>query len=438
MGAKKILLLVFGSVAGGLLALGVAAAVLVPRWVEERVLAEARRRGVELVPGDISFGLRWVQVTNASATLIGVPGLKLTADAIHADLSDYRPVRLTLARVHVEATGDALDLARQLRAWALAHGQKTPEPLLVKPLSFVARPEEKGDPSIRLDDAELRVETKRAALTAKRASLLGRDIGELRAIAEDERFRAAATFGERSLDNPALSLEVARDGVDTLHVALAPVTLGRLGKLLGSTLPHPDVTLAGTLTARIPNNVGAGGKVTGEVAALLKGYVPPHPVELDGFVFGDTTAMRTLFTLDVAELRILFEQTAIRAGRFELSGGGEARATGLDATFSLLLNGNLPCDALAGAAAETRLGRALGGVAGKAARQLVAGRVGVRVAIEGRASEPERALVLKTITPGCGLKPLTLKELVKLGDLVPEALDPAVARDIEKLLQKNL
>jgi hypothetical protein len=88
--------------------------------------------------------------------------------------------------------------------------------------------------------------------------------------------------------------------------------------------------------------------------------------------------------------------------------------------------------------AESRLGRALGVVAGKAARQVIGGTVGVKVTIDADTRELAKARVVKSITPGCGLRPLSPEKLMRLGELVPEALDPAVAADTERLLQREL
>jgi hypothetical protein len=46
--------------------------------------------------------------------------------------------------------------------------------------------------------------------------------------------------------------------------------------------------------------------------------------------------------------------------------------------------------------------------------------------------------VVRTITPGCGLRPLSFEELVKLGELAPEALDPAVMADLKRLLEEGV
>lgn len=439
MSAKKILLILFGLIACGLLVLGVSIALILPRLVEQRVVAEARARGVELTPGEVSFGLGWLQVTDSRLTLIGVPGLEVRAGLIDAELDGLSPVRFTMARVQAVAVGEPLAFARQLDAWARARAGKLEEPLHVKPLTFTLRSEANAPSLLALEAGELRFMNDRAELVAERALAYNRDLGGLRIVQDERALWAGLTLKQSALDNPIVALELGGSSQRNLHVAVSPVTLGHLEKLLGFELPLDEgVTVSGTLGATIPNNMAAGGRVTGRVDVILKGYVPPHPVELDGFVFGDTTQIGSAYRVEPENLRVVLEQSSVKAGRFELLGGGEVQATGLDARLTLLLTGDLPCNALAGAAAETRLGRALGRVTGKAARQVVSGRVGVRVSVEARASALDRARVLRTILPGCGLKALSFSELLQLGELIPEAMDPKVQADFEKLLEKNL
>jgi hypothetical protein len=440
LGAKKILLIVFAVLACGILGLTVLAVILVPRYVEAEVVRAARERGVELVPGEVSFGIGWVQVADARLSLIGVRGLEIRTGLIDSELKGMQPLNFTLNRVEAKAAGEPLALANELASWKRAHGHQLKEPFSVKPLSFTLRARPEDPPLVAIEGAELLAARDRYSGTAKRLRVLDRDLGEARVILTEQQARAALTLGESALDNPLLGIELDMTVASerTVNVALAPIPLTRLGALLRVALPLEGVTASGTLTARIPNNLAAGGRVAGNVDVLLKGYVPPHPVELDGFVFGDTTSVSTHYVVEAEQLRVVLTQSRVRAGRFELAGEGELRAEVQGARLSLILRGQLPCNALASAAAESRLGRALGKVTGKAALQVVSGTVGVHVAVDANTSDLGRARVLKTISPGCGLKPLTIEELVKLGELLPEALDPKVAKDFEELLRKNL
>jgi hypothetical protein len=171
----------------------------------------------------------------------------------------------------------------------------------------------------------------------------------------------------------------------------------------------------------------AGMPEKGEAKLVLDGWIPPHPVELDGFVFGKTTTVESQMTFAADGKRVDLTGTRITAGRFTLSGGGTLTREETALTLALDLAGALPCDALAAAAAESRLGRLLGremGVkGGNAARQVVGGSVSVRILVNGTTADLANAKVTRSIGIGCGLKPLTLEELLRIGEgLLPTEL----------------
>jgi hypothetical protein len=416
----------------------VALAVFMPRFVEREVIAQAEARGFELVPGKIGFGWGWVQISDAKLSLIGVRGLSASAAIVDVELDRVVPLRFTLNEVKVEAVGDPVALARALDSWRAAHEKSLVEPVFIKPLSLSVRRDAKAAPSAVVTGAEVRLDKERASVRASSVKVGDRELGALSATHAKDSLRLGLTLGMSSFENPLLTLETRSAPKRTLQVGLSPLALGRLSTLLGRELPLPEVLLSGSLEATFPANSSLLSGVDGRVDATLKGYVPPHPPELDGFVFGDTTQFGSRFVVELEQARIRLEQTVVKAGAFALEGGGELRLEADRLRLVLALKGQLPCAALAGAAAETRLGRALGRVTGKAAREVFTGSVGIRVAIDADHTNLGQARVLKTISPGCGLKPLTLAELQALGELLPEALDPAVARDLETLLKGPL
>src|SRR5690606_24932783 len=92
------------------------------------------------------------------------------------------------------------------------------------------------------------------------------------------------------------------------------------------------------------------------------------------------------------------------------------------AKIDLDLRGNLPCDSLAGAAAESELGKVLGKtlgkMAGQAAKKVIGGSVAVRVRIDADTRDLPGAKVTPSIGIGCGLKQLKIDiELPKLPPL---------------------
>ena len=438
MSAKRVLLVLAALALLGLIAVGVVAAILVPRYVEREVMAQAKERGIELTPGEIAFGWGWVQVSKAKVKLIGVRTLQGSFEIADVSLDGRTPLGFALSDVKLEATGNPLLVREELTAWARTYEQRTTEPLSVIRLALSLRTEPMAEPELSLADGKLTVEGGRLKLDVGRATVRGLDLGPLRARRDAEKLSLGLTLGHSTLDNPALTLEYREGEQSLVHAALAPTSVGNLNRAFGVALPRPDVTVSGSVDLRIPKNVLVGGRLTGRVDFALKGYVPPHPIELDGFVFGDTTEVGAALRLEPERLRVVISDAKVKAGRFELTGGGELRAEGRQGRLTLSLRGELPCNALAGVVAETRLGRALGKVAGEAARTVVGGGVGVRVSVDLTTDQPQSARVIKTITPGCGLRPLSFAELVKLGELAPEALDPKVMADLKRLLEEGV
>ncbi|MGC4095228.1 MAG: hypothetical protein QM756_46365 [Polyangiaceae bacterium] len=310
--------------------------------------------------------------------------------------------------------------------------------MFIKPLSLALRQDEKEAPVLSFDAGEYKGAEQELYLTAKNLVLGARRLGGLSLHAKPGTAQFGLDLGISELKNPVLSFEVRDDAERHLHVALSPVELGALGKALAVDMPLPTVNASGSIDAQFPKEFTPNASVNGRTDVTLKGYVPPHPVELDGFVFGDRTDIGARFRVEPAKLRIELEDVLVKAGSFELKGSGGVGLEVGGPHLRLNLSGALPCASLASAAAQTRLGAALGRLTGKAARETLNGAVQVQVRVDANLLEPDKPRVSKTITPGCGLKPLSLRELRALGELAPDLLDPAVGNDLEKLLKNGV
>lgn len=437
MRAKKVLLILFALAALGGLVLAGVLAVLVPRWVSERVVAAARERGIELVPGDIDFGIGWVRIEASKLRLIGVRSLSADVGTIEAAVVGFVPVRFAVRDVNALALGTPWDVAREIEAWATQRQRHLKEPNSIERVRFALSQRAGAPADVAFEGGKLRVTPEQTLIEGTRLRAYERELGDFRLQRAGRVTRAAFTLGERSLENPALTLDYSDGQARSVHVALAPTSFARLSQLARTPNPFPDVVLSGTLDVQIPSNLIAGGRIQGRSDWTLKGYIPPHPAEIEGFLFGDTTTVTSAFTLEPENLRAVLAPVELVAGRFALRGKGEVLLEGQLARLALRLRGVLPCASLAGAAAETRLGRALGAVSGSAARQVLNGSVGVSVAVDVDSRDLAAPRVLSTILPGCGLRPLSLAELVQLGMLLPDALSPEVARDFQQLMEDN-
>jgi hypothetical protein len=102
------------------------------------------------------------------------------------------------------------------------------------------------------------------------------------------------------------------------------------------------------------------------------------------------------------------------------------------------LKGKLSCAAVADSAARARVGSVLGRLLGEAAKRVVQGSVGVRVVIRADTRNLSDAQVDRTIGVGCGLRPLSLDDLKKLG--LPTSLEEFAekAQQVSEQLDKSL
>jgi hypothetical protein len=233
-------------------------------------------------------------------------------------------------------------------------------------------------------------------------------------------------LGETNLKAAPVRIQVAYAAEQpTLDVQLAPTPLRHLNRAFSLTLADRDIVVSGQTHLALTKGA-APEPVSGLLKLRLEGYVPPHPVELDGFVFGNETLFESQLYVSLDRQQVRLHQTRVTAGAFALRGQGLVSRKEDAAELSLELRGELGCAALAGAAAETRLGTTFGKWARLLANAALQGSVSVTVKISANSHNLEQARVARIIGVGCGLKPLNLPgledfDLPMLRDLPPLA-----------------
>jgi hypothetical protein len=423
-------------------AAGVVLLVVVPNYVEAKVLSTAEAEGVTLEPSDISFGWGWVQITQVKVSLDKVRSVAMQVGRIDVTLDGMTPQSIDLSNVDSLITGSITNVGLELSEWTKAHPSAYSLPLNAKNVHarFV---EPAGTPPwLELSEGQLSHTASGGVFAAQHARFMGVDLGKVGAGFAREASAIALGFGEADLGRAPLRLEVSPNlAIPTAKFTLAPVAAERLAKPLGIALPIAGVIVSSVTNLAFPAGPLAGS-VTGSTSVTLKGYVPPHPFELDGFIFGDTTTFDTQFAIPPIRDRITLTQAQLKAGSFELHGDGLLTRAPDHSQATLSLNGQLPCSALAGVEAESRLGKILGGElskqAAKLAQQLVNGSVSVGLKVSADTRNLAAARIDRTIGVGCGLHPLSLAELAKLVPLPPDITQllqslPALPNDLSGL-----
>jgi hypothetical protein len=436
----RLVLLLFGAGTALLAALGVAVWLALPGLVEREVLRRSRDQGVELSFGSLDFGWNWAELKQVKAGLIGVPGLALTIDRLDADLDGTKLVRVELTSVKVDVSGSLPALALAVGTWAKQYPSAFSLPLAASGVGVTFQPDPAGPTWLELQGGSVASTAAGSIVTIEHASVAGLDVGRVGATWIPTATTVAVGLGESDLSRAPLRMTVDLSGPKpAVGFELAPTTLERLAGPFAVLLPVHGVSASARAGFEFASR-DATMPEHGAVHAELKGWIPPHPAELDGFVFGDTTTVETNLAFAADGKSATLTDTRLSAGRFVLTGGGHLARTPDAAEFALDLHGALPCDALASAAAESRVGRLLGRTqgarAGSAAQQVIGGSVGVRVQIQASTKNLAAASLKRSIGIGCGLKPLTLNDVARLGEtLMPSDLSE-LADDVQKLTPK--
>jgi len=418
-------LLVLGILA--LLALGgaaVALLIVLPNWVEAKVLSTAKDEGVTLEPQDISFGWGWVQVTQVKVTLEHVRSVAIQVGRIDVALDGLTPTSIELTNVEGQVLGSLTNVGLELSEWTKAHPGAYALPLSAKNVHATFVEQAGAAPWLDVSGGSLSRTSSGGEFAAEHARFLGVDLGKVGAGFARQGSAIALGFGEADLGRAPLRVQVSPNPpTPSAKFSLAPTPAERLAKPLGMPLPVAGVIVSSETNLSFVG-AGAADTVQGTTNVTLKGYVPPHPFELDGFIFGDTTTFDTNFTIPPLRDRIVLTDTKLKAGAFELKGNGLLVRSSDHSEATLTLSGQLPCSALASVEANSRvskiLGSALGAKAGQFAEKLINGSVAIGLNIAANTSNLAAAKVERTIGVGCGLHPLTLAELQKLMPLSPE------------------
>jgi ADP-dependent NAD(P)H-hydrate dehydratase / NAD(P)H-hydrate epimerase len=433
------LLVSLGIVVVGLIGVGVGLKVYVPRYIEQRVVAEAKARGIDLAPGEISFGLHWVQLAGANAKLIGAPAFEAKVGLVDVQLVSFEPTLVQLADVQLGVSGSLPRVLFELGEWTKNNPKAFEAPVVASRIKVSVAEAPAEAPWLLVSGGFLTRTEFGAAFSAQSCKLSGFELGKVGAGFAKTGGDVSIGFGDQQTQAAPLRLDASVDasGAGKLRLTLTPTKLGLLGKGLGIPLPLPEVIVSSEVDLTFPAGVLQGGEVKGKLRSSLKGFIPPHPPELDGFVFGDETKFETNLSLDDKRAVVTLADSQVTAGKFVLKGNGSVKRHGIDAELYLDLKGALPCDALAGAAAESRLGQLLGRASGKqgkrAAQALIGGSVSVEVGIQATTKDLANAKLTQKIGIGCGLRPLSLGELIAL---TPNAKDlQAIGDEVGRKLE---
>ncbi|MFC1642276.1 hypothetical protein ACFL5O_06260, partial [Myxococcota bacterium] len=329
-------------------------------------------------------------------------------------------------------------LALEVGQWLQHHALSLRFRLAARNLGLVWREKAGSPPWLLAERGDLQPTGTGVVFSAPRATVAGIALGELNAGWNVNESQLDLSLGARESSRAPLQVVVRHAAPrPTVSMTVHPLPLKRLAQPLGVELPVQGVHVSGTANLTYPSR-GQIGQITGNVDIKLTGWVPPHPPELDAFVFGGETTFDTEVGITPDYRSVTLRNSRLKAGAFALAGGGSIARHPDHARLLLDLGGNLPCGALAEAVAQSHLGRAIGGVLGTGARMALKGSVSVQVKIDADTRTLAKAKIVPIVGMGCGLRPLGIPgvgqmdlgrvPIPKLKDLpVPKLKDLPVA-----------
>ncbi len=394
--------------------LAAAAAIALPAMLRAEIVRQAAARGIELDPGEIEVGMRALRFKGVSFTLAGVRGLSGSAARVTVRIEGLAPVGVEAESVAIGLVGAGV--AAELAAWGAAHGARAHElPAEVRGLRAGYRDRAGGAELGALLAGSLRASPRGAGargaggvLRGARAILRGREVARTEAAWSFGSAGVSLGVGAAEIAAAPLRIDLRTEPAPAITARLAPAPVAVIAAPFGVDPRLPGVTAGGTVELRLPAASAAPGApaaalVEGSAALTLAGYVPPHPRELDGILFGHATEVRVRAKLSPDLSHVALDDVSVSAGALALRGKGSIQLTGADPELRVDLSGAVPCAALAGSAAGAHLGAPLGRLAGDLARQALGGSVAVRVAAHARASRLDAPRIERSAQINCRL-----------------------------------
>ncbi|MEZ4315202.1 MAG: hypothetical protein R3F14_44875 [Polyangiaceae bacterium] len=286
---------ILAGILGVLIGVGVAVALILPGYLRDRVVEEARARGILLTYQTMDVGFSKIEIGGAKITLVNVPDVEVAAARIEVDVLESQPVAIRAHELAMEMFGtEVLD---HLAAWKKAYPAGLAVPVTGEKGSLGFHLARGGDAVLQLNNARVSVEAEKGSVETTETLFQGRNAGGMQIGWESTEEGFLVDIKPLTAPLSALSARVrSTKERPQLKLTLARTALRPLQAALGLPLGAEGLTAEGEVEMPVPS-LEKPAPVDGVIKLSVKGYVPPHPKELDGILFGTTTKVRADFRL---------------------------------------------------------------------------------------------------------------------------------------------
>jgi len=366
-------------------------------WIQREALA----RGFVIDFSEFSIEQDRIQLDRSTVKLVGISGVEARFGTLKVDLKGLEPLRVDGNETRVDVNGSPDELQAALVSFGKRHAKSVQLPLTLRGdfryggpdnpvvvLSGTAR--SPGDGDVKFDGTFQVLQRKLGTLSVHRSTDDKVDLGFGLTLSEKPvlyvsldvaavPFKGSVTFTGQKVD-------------DVCRAFALPVPKGFSGSSV-------DGTITFVLDGVLPSSPHHG-----TAAFVVSGWVPPHPRELDGLVYGRTTKLGTTFEVlpDLGEVR--FTKATVDAGALHLEGKGNAVRDGLSARTKMDLVGNVACSELGASAIGSHVRGFVGDILRGVARMTMGGTVTIRVLVDADTKSLSAAKVAQTVDVGCRLR----------------------------------
>jgi ADP-dependent NAD(P)H-hydrate dehydratase / NAD(P)H-hydrate epimerase len=391
----------------GLIVLGAAAGFLgYEPLVRHLVQRETQRLGFIVTYDSVTLSnfFSRARLHGAHVDLDGVRGLHADVDDIGVELEGLQVKRIITAGVRVTVEGSAADRLLDLGAWSNGHPELYRVPGEASGVAITWAATAGEAPWLTLQDGALSSSGGNATFHTPSAKVAGLPIGAVGAAWSDAESTITVGLGSETIADAPIRVELhPREAPATAALTLRPIKLASLGAPLGLALPAPGAVAEGSAALTLGSRAGRG-VLEGTASFTLTGWVPPHPRELGGIVFGDRTTFATKLSVSEDHRKVTLTETAMTAGALKLKGGGTVERRDTYALSALDLKGSLACSDVARSAVASSWGDLAGQLAGGFAQIAVEGSVGIKVHVEADTRDLKAAKLTHEVGVGCGLR----------------------------------
>ena len=415
---------------------------------QSTLVTVAKIAGVRLSLGSLRWGVGFLQVFDSQFELLAVPGVTGKIARFDLDWGWNGPSEVLISGLEVNAKGDPERLYQSLSLYVDRLSRlkfdsapnATPPKLEIRHLNVRLESTHPVVPNFYAADlsfSKLDVAGGvQSVIKTSRTTIGTTELGPLSLVIRPSGSGLDVGWGS-SLESSVwtLSYQIAATG-KAIAFRFNPTKLTDLFQRFGSVKLPMDNAGASVSGSALVHFDDATATLSGTTDLTLLGFVPPHPDELKGYAFADRTELRVTFLsrplYDSMELPLV----KLKNGDITFIGNGRVVRNSLSARIVSDLKATLDCTTLAKGFAKEDIGGTLGQWGNLNAKQLVRGGVDIRVQLDADTNHLADAKVVKRIGIGCGLRPISLIDLLSLG--LPPLPDARTAERIIKRLPKDV